>query len=438
MQPLAANSATAAVQNSRSDISANELIRRYNSVRAWSERLCKPLVTEDYVIQSMPDCSPAKWHLAHTSWFFETFILKPNLHGYKSPHPQYEYLFNSYYNSLGARHCRPKRGLISRPTVEDTYVYRAHVDKTLRELIGEMNYRERETVAPLMELGINHEQQHQELIVTDLKHMLSENPLQPTYEEWTRSEATVAVPAMTWSTFEAGVREIGYGGTGFSFDNETPKHPEYVTGFAIADRLVTNGEYMKFMAAGGYERPEFWLSEGWNTVQARAWGAPLYWLPTVNDAWEVFTLHGTVPVDPNEPVCHVSYFEAEAYAHWAGARLATEAEWETASLAVAVNGNFAESGLLHPVPLRDTGAGQGRQMFGDVWEWTRSQYLPYAGYKQADGALGEYNGKFMCNQFVLRGGSCATPQTHIRPTYRNFFPADTRWQFTGIRLAKDL
>ncbi len=418
------------------------MLRTYTVVRSWTDTLCEPLTIEEYVVQSMPDASPAKWHLAHTSWFFEQFILKPNLPDYVSPHPQYEFLFNSYYNALGPRHCRPKRGLVSRPTVDETYAYRRHVDRCMGELLYNLTIQELSNLEPLFRLGLNHEQQHQELLVTDLKHMLSENPLMPVYKAAAISKSwTAELPTSSrWKSFDGGLRDIGYSGPGFSFDNEMPRHPEYVAAFALQERLVTNGEYLEFMRAGGYERPEFWLSEGWGIAKAQQWNAPLYWYPAVDfgqpGEWTMFTLHGLAPIDLDEPVCHVSLFEADAFAHWAGARLPTEPEWEAAAGGVEVSGNLAEHANFHP--QRAPVAGGLQQMFGDVWEWTRSQYSPYPGYHQAEGALGEYNGKLMCNQFVLRGGSCVTPQTHIRATYRNFFPPDARWQFSGIRLAKDL
>lgn len=409
------------------------LLDRYKAVRQFSEELCRPLVIEDYVIQSMPDASPTKWHLAHVSWFSETFVLQGAIPGYRSPHPQYNYLFNSYYNTVGERHCRPKRGLISRPTVEETYRYRATIDRHMEEFLASAPEDVFAKYAPIVEVGIHHEQQHQELMVTDIKHMLSESPLRPVYREQPEA-AKGDAPALEWVGFDEGVYCIGHDGEGFAYDNEGPRHREFVAAFELGSRLATNGEYLEFMADGGYERPEFWLSEGWNTVQARGWTAPMYWEKDGGE-WQVFTLSGMRPVDPAEPVCHVSCFEADAFATWAGARLATEAEWEIAAASVPIAGNFVEDGRFHPAKTDHAGAVS--QMFGDVWEWTRSPYIGYPGYTPPPGALGEYNGKFMCNQLVLRGGSCATSQTHIRPTYRNFFPPDARWQFMGIRLAKD-
>ena len=413
-----------------------QLIAQYGEVRAASEEFCRPLETEDYVVQSMPDVSPAKWHLAHTSWFFETFVIKPHLPDYRSLHPQYDFLFNSYYNAVGERHCRPKRGLISRPTVADTYRYREYVDRHMEEVLLAMDGAQLLSARPIVILGLNHEQQHQELMVTDIKHVLSENPLQPTYRERIFLEQTPHLEPQTWRLFDGGVYEIGFAGQGFAFDNEGPRHNEYSSPFLLGSRLVTNGEYIEFIEAGGYRRPEFWLSEGWNTAQSHDWQAPLYW-EKKDGRWTQFTLSGPRDLDLSEPVCHVSLFEADAYAQWAGARLPTEAEWERAAIEEPISGRFAEDRVYHPQAAPSAQKGKIVQLYGDVWEWTRSQYSPYPGYHAAAGALGEYNGKFMCNQFVLRGGSCATPRSHIRPTYRNFFSPDARWQFTGIRLAKD-
>ena len=408
-------------------------------MRDFSHTLAEPLEIEDYVIQSMPDVSPTKWHLAHTSWFFETFVLSKAVKGYKSPCPQYAYLFNSYYVQAGERHLRPKRGLISRPTVEETYHYRNHVDEHMLSLMEEADEKEWKEFAPVIEIGVHHEQQHQELIVTDIKHVFSENPLHPVYRPGAASNARSSkkAPDAKWIDFDGGVHSIGHGGAGFGYDNEYPSHKVYLEPFMLQSRLVTNGEYIEFIEYGGYETPELWLSEGWATVETRKWDSPFYW-EKKNGRWSQFTLSGMRTVDPEEPVCHVSYFEADAYARWAGARLPTEAEWEAAAGAVPVEGNFAESLTFHPVPLGTAKNGyELKQMYGDVWEWTQSSYAPYPGFKTLPGALGEYNGKFMCNQYVLRGGSCATSKTHIRKTYRNFFPTDARWQFMGIRLAKD-
>jgi len=412
-------------------------IEQYQKVRRFSEHLCEPLVAEDYVIQSMPDVSPTKWHLAHVSWFFETFLLSPALPDYQSLHPQYAYLFNSYYNTLGERHCRPKRGLISRPTVKETYEYRRYVDEHVLELLEKIDERQLATLAAIITLGLHHEQQHQELMVTDFKHVLSCNPLYPIYRARTPSSASSITP-LEWVSFPEGLHWIGHEGDGFAFDNEGPRHRQFVQSFQLASRLVTNGEYLEFMEDGGYDNPLLWLSEGWATVRAEEWQAPLYWEKR-DGRWWVMTLSGLREVDKAEPVCHVSYYEADAYARWAEARLPTEAEWEVAAHDVPVEGNFVESGLYHPAPLNaSTTHGKLAQMYGDVWQWTQSSYAPYPNFKPGPGAIGEYNGKFMCNQYVLRGGSCATSLSHIRSTYRNFFPANAQWQFMGIRLAKEV
>lgn len=407
---------------------------RYQEVRSLTETLCLPLEIEDYVIQSMPDASPAKWHLAHTTWFFETFILKRARSEYREVHPAYSYLFNSYYNAVGPMHCRPKRGVISRPTVKETFLYRREVDNQMSTFLTELDAGSWAEQLPVVVLGLNHEQQHQELLVTDLKHLFAQNPLYPAY---CRQSIVPGgpVPSQEWIGFSDGLFSVGHTGMGFAFDNETPRHQTFVRPFQLGSRLVTNGEYLRFIEDRGYERPELWLSLGWATLNENKWDAPLYWHKR-DGQWHQFTLSGLRPVNESEPVCHVSYFEADAYARWAGARLPTEAEWEIASETVPITGNFVERGLYHPEPLRAPTSGL-CQMFGDVWEWTRSSYSPYPGYAPPTGALGEYNGKFMCNQYVLRGGSCATSQTHIRRSYRNFFPPDKRWQFTGIRLAKD-
>lgn len=420
-------------------ISKEILSESYKTVRDFSHTLAGPLEIEDYVIQSMPDVSPTKWHLAHTSWFFETFVLARAVKGYKSPSPQYAYLFNSYYVQAGERHSRPKRGLISRPTVEETYLYRNHVDEHMSRFMEDADSKEWKEFSPVIEIGIHHEQQHQELIVTDIKHVFSENPLHPVYRPSAASSGNGErkTPDAGWIDFGGGVHSIGHDDKGFGYDNEYPRHKVYLDPFRLQSRLITNGEYVEFIEDGGYETPELWLSEGWATAESRKWSSPFYW-ERKNGKWVHFTLSGMKTVNPDEPVCHVSYFEADAYARWAGSRLPTEAEWEVAAGNVPVEGNFAESLSFHPeAPSAARNGGGLRQMYGDVWEWTQSSYSPYPGFKTLPGALGEYNGKFMCNQYVLRGGSCATPGSHIRKTYRNFFPPDARWQFMGIRLAKD-
>jgi ergothioneine biosynthesis protein EgtB len=404
------------------------LAARYRATRARTESLCEPLETDDYQLQSMPDCSPPKWHLAHTGWFFETFVLAPHAAGYRPYRPQFGYLFNSYYEAVGERWPRPARGLLSRPTVGEVYDYRHAVDEQMLALVESASEHTFAEVAPIVELGLNHEEQHQELLLTDLKHALGLNPLRPQYAppgEPARGDAT----PIEWESHPAGVRWVGHDGPGFAFDNEGPRHRVFVAAFEFASRPVNNGEYLRFIEDGGYNRPELWLSDGWAARQRNGWAAPLYW-QLDGDEWSVFTLRGMRPLGPAEPVCHVSYYEADAYARWAGARQPTEFEWETAVGPRAVSGNFLESDLLHP-------AASVASYYGDVWAWTASPYVAYPGYRPAAGALGEYNGKFMCNQLVLRGGSCATPVGHVRATYRNFFPPDARWQFSGIRLAKD-
>jgi ergothioneine biosynthesis protein EgtB len=408
------------------------LASRYRDVRAATERLCEPLSAEDCAIQSMPDASPAKWHLAHTSWFFETFVLEDAIRGYRPFHADFRFLFNSYYNSVGEQYPRPERGMISRPSLEEVLAYRAHVDERMLDLLARSPGAR---LASVVEVGLQHEQQHQELILTDVKHLLSRNPLHPVYRD-APALARAAAPPLRWLAYSEGVREIGHDGVGFSFDNERPGHRALVGAFELASRPVTNGEFLEFVRDGGYEQPEHWLSDGWAKVRGDGWRAPLYWEERDGE-WLQMTLSGLREVRAEEPVVHVSYYEADAFASWAGARLPSEEEWETAAGPLPIEGNFAESGLLHPAALRTSNGGGPSQMFGDVWEWTRSAYAPYPGYRQPPGAFGEYNAKFMCNQLVLRGGSCATPISHIRPTYRNFFFADSRWQFSGIRLARD-
>jgi ergothioneine biosynthesis protein EgtB len=408
-----------------------DLASRYRAVRAATEALAAPLSPEDCTAQSMPDASPVKWHLAHTSWFFETFVLEAAVAGYRPLEPAYRVLFNSYYHSVGEQHFRPERGLLTRPGLAAVQAYRRHVDGRCLDLL------QRGDLSPaqeaVLELGLHHEQQHQELILTDVKHLLSRSPLQPGYRE-RPADRRGAAAALAWHAHPAGLREIGHGGPGFAFDNEGPRHRVFVHAFALASRAVTNGEYLAFMADRGYERPELWLSDGFAAVQREGWRAPLYWTQR-GGGWQRFTLAGPRPVAPDEPVTHVSAYEADAFARWAGARLPTEAEWEVAAAGAPVAGNLAESERFEPAPAP---AGPGpAQLFGDVWEWTSSAYAAYPGYRPPPGALGEYNGKFMANQLVLRGGSCATPASHIRASYRNFFPPYARWQWSGIRLARD-
>ncbi|WP_394822670.1 ergothioneine biosynthesis protein EgtB [Pendulispora albinea] len=440
--------------------SRSALATRYGDVRAATTSLAAPLGPEDCTVQSMPDASPTKWHLAHTTWFFETFVLaraKPS----RTPFdPRYGVLFNSYYEAVGERTPRANRGLMSRPTLEEVYAYRRAIDEEMghllaRDLDGD--------IASVVELGLHHEQQHQELLLTDIQHVLSQNPLRPRYVDAPESRAARPadsavgpsdLPPLEWISAPEGLRTIGHGPaadgtTSFSFDNETPRHRLFVPAFSLASRLVTCGEYIDFIEDGGYERPELWLSDGWAARRAEQWEAPLYW-EKHDGTYHAFSLHGLQPIDPRRPVAHVSLYEAYAYATWAGARLPTEAEWEVASERCPIEGNFVESGLLRPRALSSGAAGAAgasgtssaprgvlRQMFGDVWEWTGSAYAAYPGFRPLAGALGEYNGKFMCNQMVLRGGSCFSPANHLRRTYRNFFPPGARWQMTGIRLAKD-
>lgn len=417
-----------------SDISTrcSLLLPKYESVRGFSHVLCDPLELEDFVVQSMPDASPIRWHLAHTTWFFETFILKRFDRNYQPIDPMYEYLFNSYYNGIGEQFPRPKRGLLTRPTVAQVMSYRREVDNRMGQLLLEASVEDSSEIAPLVELGLHHEQQHQELMLTDLKHALAQNPMYPAYDVHT-SHATEQLTSQSWHEIEGGIVEIGHAGTDFAYDNESPRHQALIPTLEISGRLVTNGEYLQFMEEDGYQRPELWLSLGWNAVQSEGWESPLYWIRQ-NENWHEFTLGGLCPLNEASPVTHVSYFEADAFARWNESRLPTEFEWETASRKVSLEGNFVESRHFHPAPTRSA---QGlRQMLGDTWEWTSSSYSPYPGFKTPEGAIGEYNGKFMCQQYVLRGGSCATSKSHIRKTYRNFFPPEARWQFTGIRLAR--
>jgi len=407
--------------------------QQFEAVRAFTEKITEPLEIEDYVVQVTENASPAKWHLAHTTWFFETFLLEKFLDDYSPVHPQYSYLFNSYYLQTGVPHCRARRGNISRPTVRQVFEYRESINCHVLDLIKNSTDKEFAQYAPVIEIGIHHEQQHQELLMTDLKYMFAQNPLNIVYREKVRPRKN-HIPEINWVSFEEGVYKIGHDGDGFGYDNEFPRHKTYIHDFELADRLVTNAEFIEFIEAGAYQEVEWWLDEGFSTIRDEGWNAPLYWKK--EDAeWFHYTLSGREKIDPNEPVTHISYFEAEAYARWKGCRLPTEQEWEVASETVETEGNFVDNDYLHPVALQEN-KNELKQMFGDVWQWTQSSYAPYPGYKPLPGALGEYNGKFMCNQYVLRGGSCATSESHFRKTYRNFFHADERWQFTGIRLAK--
>lgn len=405
------------------------LAHRYDAVRSTTMALAVGLAPEDQVIQTMPDVSPTKWHLAHTTWFFETFLLKPFAAGYEAFDPTFGYLFNSYYEAVGERHPRPARGLLSRPTVAEIGRYRAAIDAAMRAWLAQADEARFAAAAPVLEIGLNHEEQHQELILTDIKHVLAQNGVMPVY----RPRREIRRPPLGvdgWWEHEGGLVEIGHAGEGFAFDNEGPRHRQYLRPFRLARRLVTAGQYLDFVRDGGYRRPELWLSDGWAAVKERGWTAPLYWIETAA-GYDLLTLAGRRPLDPVEPVTHVSFYEAEAFATWAGHRLPTEAEWETIAAGRQIIGNFMGAGHFHPT-------GEGGHLFGDAWVWTRSAYQPYPGYRAAEGALGEYNGKFMSGQMVLRGGSCATPDGHLRATYRNFFPPDARWQFSGIRLAADV
>jgi ergothioneine biosynthesis protein EgtB len=414
------------------------LITRYRTVRGFTQKLCETLQPEDCVVQSMPDVSPTKWHLAHTSWFFETFILKVWDSDYRPEIPEYAYLFNSYYNGAGSMHRRDLRGLISRPTLAETYRFRRSIDERIELLFGRADEELLGELEPVFVIGLNHEQQHQELLVTDIKHVLAQNPLYPVYRPREEQVTSRYVEEPGFIEFNEAIVEIGHDGRGFSYDNEGPRHRALVPAFALATRPVTNGEFIEFIEAGGYLRPDYWLSLGWTTLNEQKWEAPLYWEKR-DGGWWNFTLAGLRPVDQSEPVTHVSHFEADAFANWSGARLPTEFEWERAAQDLTIEGNFVEAERFQPALVEaQPNEKKLTQMYGDVWQWTRSAYLPYPGYRAAPGALGEYNGKFMSNQMVLRGASCATSRSHARLTYRNFFQPEKRWQFTGIRLARDL
>ncbi len=410
----------------------SSLAGRFRDVRTWSTALAEPLEVEDCVVSSMPDVSPTKWHLAHTSWFFETFVLAAHAPAYRSPDPRYAFLFNSYYVQAGERHCRAQRGLATRPTLAQVLDYRRHVDEAVLNLIESIGHDPAHPASALIELGTHHEQQHQELMLTDIKHVLWMNPLRPAYRVAGPVPSHEVAP-LTWVDVAEGVHEIGHAGSGFSFDNESPRHRVYLQPARIASRLATNAEYLAFIEDGGYRRAEFWLSAGFATVEAEGWTAPLYW--DLLDGQRVeFTLGGERPLVGASPVVHVSYYEADAFARWANATLPTEAEWEVAAAHSPVAGTFAESCAGHPRPAPD--ASGASQWYGDAWQWTGTPYVGYPGYRAATGALGEYNGKWMADQWILRGASVATPRSHARLTYRNFFPSPTRWQFAGIRLAE--
>ncbi|MBA5779096.1 ergothioneine biosynthesis protein EgtB [Stappia sp. F7233] len=408
---------------------------RLFATRRQSLALTDHLSDADQTVQSMDDASPAKWHLAHTTWFFEAFILRDHMPGYRPYDDRFFYLFNSYYENEGERHPRPYRGMITRPSADEVRQYRAHVDGWLEKLVTTSDEALARKLAPLVELGIHHEQQHQELLLTDILHLFAQNPLKPAYALEAPRSAPHAAPADTWSSFDGGIRRIGHEGGGFFYDNEGPAHEVLQRPFKLADRLVTNREWLAFMEDGGYETATLWLADGWGTVNREGWRAPLYWLKR-DGAWHQMSLHGLRPIELDAPVCHVSYYEADAFARFAGKRLPLESEWEVAAAGLPLKGNTVGTGELRPLVAGHASSGP-RQMIGDVWEWTASPYVAYPGFKPAAGAVGEYNGKFMVNQLVLRGGSCATPEGHIRATYRNFFYPHHRWQFMGLRLAED-
>ena len=428
---------------------AGALVERYIAVRSLTEQLAAPLSPEDQCIQTMDDVSPTKWHRAHTTWFFETFLLKPHLAGYSEADPLYHYLFNSYYEAAGPRHPRPQRGIISRPSTAEVADYRNWVDEAMIRLLDAEVPR---SVEDLATLGLNHEQQHQELLLMDIKHVLSRNPAQPAYRTDPDRTSAVSECGSVWIRFEGGRQAIGHGGRSFAFDNESPRHEVLLGAYELSSRPVTCGDWLAFVADGGYRTPTLWLSDGWAAAQAAGWSAPLYWNGTGDglsaDSRELFTLAGAREISNDEPVCHLSYYEADAFARWAGARLPTEAEWEAAAATIGVqpdaaaanllpSGALLPSAALHPRPAEGAEGDGLAQMFGDVWEWTSSAYSPYPGFAPAPGAVGEYNGKFMVNQMVLRGGCCVTPAGHVRATYRNFFGPGTRWHFSGLRLARD-
>lgn len=408
------------------DLATTSLVEDFRRVRAQTLSLCSSLRPEDTVVQSMPDASPTKWHLAHVTWFFERFVLEPFAPDYRRFNERYDYLFNSYYYSVGRMHPRPQRGLLSRPTLDEVRAYRSHVDDAMAELLAQ---RDEKSIRDRVVLGLNHEQQHQELLLTDIKHVLSCNPLQPAMATDLVVPEVTALAEHSYLAGAAGLQRVGAAGLGFAFDNETPRHDALLHEHRIGSRLVTNGEFREFVTSGGYSDSNLWLADGWAVMNDRGWNRPLYWS---EDLQAEFTLGGLREMNDAAPVCHVSYYEADAFARWVGARLPTEFEWETAAGAEPPRGNLMESRSWHPAA-----AGDASQFFGDVWEWTSSPYAPYPGFKPLDGSLGEYNGKFMCNQMTVRGGSCVTAADHIRASYRSFFYPDARWQFLGIRLAKD-
>jgi len=427
--------ATSRTLDMDSIITRSALLDALHHTRQLSDAIAALLQPEDQLLQSMPDASPTKWHLAHTSWFFETFILLPQLPGYQCFQPEFAYLFNSYYNHVGPQFLRPQRGLLSRPTVAEVQAYRQHVDQALMDYL--QTTQADEATLALIQLGIQHEQQHQELMLTDIKHAFSFNPLYPALNH--HQPRTTHATAMHWLHYAGGETVIGHQGGGFHYDNEQPAHRVLLTPFKLAQRLVSNGEYLQFMADGGYDNPLLWLADGWAWRQQQQNSQPLYWQQRDGEWWH-YSLAGLRPLQPEEPVCHINYYEADAYTQWAGKRLPTESEWEAAARQQA-DGAHMHCGLdlavLHPPALISADQHTLHQLFGSCWQWTRSAYGPYPGFRPVSGAVGEYNGKFMCNQLVLKGSSCATPVGHSRASYRNFFPAHAQWQFTGIRMADD-
>ncbi|MGE6415922.1 ergothioneine biosynthesis protein EgtB [Planococcus kocurii] len=414
------------------------IAERFAEIRGVTMKLIEPLETEDFIIQSHEDVSPAKWHIAHTTWFFERMILKEFKSDYQEFNPAFDFLFNSYYNTIGPYQPRHQRGVLSRPTMSQVIEYRKYIDEQILELLSETtDSNMKKKVKDLIGMGIQHEQQHQELILMDIKYNFFVNPLFPMYAQMEKHPVSKRDETQ-FVEFKGGLVEIGHDGNGFAFDNESPRHKVWLEPFKLATSPVTNREYLEFIKADGYEQPEYWLSDGWSVVKEQNWKAPLYWLKGQEENWEIFTLAGIQDLELDEPVSHVSFYEADAFSRWKGKRLATEAEWEYASQSVAIHGNTMDEGVYHPVASNSDSESESlSKMFGDVWEWTASAYASYPGSKPLEGALGEYNAKFMCNQMILRGGSCATPLDHIRKTYRNFFPPEKRWQFSGFRLAED-
>jgi ergothioneine biosynthesis protein EgtB len=433
--------ATAAIDQGDTP-SVSVLGRALRDTRRLSVALAEPLSAEDQVVQPMDDASPTKWHLAHTTWFFETFVLRPHLAGYEALDERFAYCFNSYYEAAGPRHPRPRRGILTRPSLEEVRNYRRHVDAGLEKLLASGVLARHPPIAEIVELGINHEQQHQELMLTDILSLFAAQPLRPAYRsaavtsQHTKVQAMGAARPVRWVDFPGGIHHVGHAGASFFYDNERPRHEVLLRDFRLADRLVTNGEWLEFMADGGYATPVHWLSDGWSAVNANGWIAPGYW-EGKEGVWRQMTLDGPAPIDRSAPVCHVSYFEADAFARWAGKRLPTEFEWETVAASLPVRGNMLGSRTLRPLPASGDAPEKPSQMFGDVWEWTQSAYCAYPGFRAGPGAIGEYNGKFMNGQYVLRGASCVTPEGHSRASYRNFFYPHQRWQFTGVRLADD-